>query len=66
MEDATFSISIWQGICPREGISQWKRPSAFRGNTMRMCSVCVCVGVYCTYIYSRCASVSLNVCTCCF
>lgn len=34
MEDATFSISILQGICPREEISQWKRPSACRGNTM--------------------------------
>lgn len=52
MEDATFSISIWQGICPREGISQWKRPIAFRGNTMRMCSVCVSVWVCTALTYT--------------
>lgn len=45
----TFSISILQGICSREEISQWKRLSACRGNTM-LCVLCVgvCTTLTCT------------------
>lgn len=60
MEDATFSISILQRICPRERTSAGKKgPAPAEGIQCDVLHMCVCV--YCTDMYSRCVLVCLNV-----
>lgn len=49
MQDATVSISILRGICPREGTSQRKSPVAEGGSTERTFESAWVLGCTCCF-----------------